>query len=103
MTRVLRCDGVVPQYDLGEREPSPGDVREMSRWLEERGARPDLDVISEGETPLNDARTAAEIVAPWADAGCTWWLETRWEMPHHTADRMAEVRDRLEAGPPRLR
>jgi len=35
-----------------------------------------------------------------SEAGCTWWLETRWQMPHHTADRMRQVRQRLAAGPP---
>jgi hypothetical protein len=24
----------------------------------------------------------------WADAGCTWWLETRWELPHDAAERL---------------
>ena len=38
-------------------------------------------------------REAAATVAAWADAGCSWWLETRWE----ARDQM---RDRLAAGPP---
>jgi alkanesulfonate monooxygenase SsuD/methylene tetrahydromethanopterin reductase-like flavin-dependent oxidoreductase (luciferase family) len=33
--------------------------------------------------------------------GSTWWLVTRWEMPHCTPERTAEVRARLPAGPPR--
>jgi hypothetical protein len=40
------------------------------------------------------------VVGPWADAGCTWWLETRWEMPHDSPERMADIRARIEAGPP---
>jgi alkanesulfonate monooxygenase SsuD/methylene tetrahydromethanopterin reductase-like flavin-dependent oxidoreductase (luciferase family) len=103
MRRVLRCDGIVPQYDVGDREGTPDDVRAMRDWLAEHGARPDLDVIAEGETPAHDPHRATDEVAPWAEAGSTWWLETRWEMPHHTPARMAEVRARLEAGPPRLR
>jgi alkanesulfonate monooxygenase SsuD/methylene tetrahydromethanopterin reductase-like flavin-dependent oxidoreductase (luciferase family) len=100
MRRVLRCDGVVPQYDLDGQEGTPDDVRAMRAWLADRGARPDLDVVAEGETPANDPTAAGAQVMPWADAGCTWWLETRWEMPHHIADRMLEVRQRLSAGPP---
>ncbi|MGH2540073.1 MAG: LLM class flavin-dependent oxidoreductase, partial [Actinomycetota bacterium] len=103
MRRVLRCDGVVPQFDVGDREGTPNDIREMRGWLAERGARPDLDVISEGETLAGDQEAATREVAPWADVGCTWWLETRWEMPHHAPERMAEVHERLAAGPPRLR
>ena len=102
MARVLRCDGIVPQYDVGARDATPDDVRDLRTWLAEHGARSDLDVISEGETPPDDPRAASDIVAPWAAAGCTWWLETRWEMPHHAPERMAQVRERLAAGPARL-
>jgi len=98
MQRVLRCDGVVPQY--GDRKGTPDDVPPLRAWLTERGARPDLDVIAEGETPADDPAAARALVAPWAEAGCTWWLETRWEMPHHTEERMLEITRRLAAGPP---
>ena len=37
MQRVVRCDGIVPQYPDG-REGSPGDVRELRAWLAEHGA-----------------------------------------------------------------
>jgi hypothetical protein len=99
MRRVLRCDGIVPQWDLDGREAGPDDVREMRTWLSVHGARADLDVIAEGETP-GDPEAAAAAVTPWAEAGCTWWLETRWEMPHHEDERLDEVRARLLAGPP---
>jgi hypothetical protein len=62
-------------------------------------SRPDLDVIVEGETPAGDRAATTALATPWAEVGCTWWLETRWEMPHHAADRMREVRQRLAAGP----
>jgi alkanesulfonate monooxygenase SsuD/methylene tetrahydromethanopterin reductase-like flavin-dependent oxidoreductase (luciferase family) len=99
MRRVLRCDGVVPQYQLDGRDGGPTDVRELRAWLSQQGAGPDLDVIAQGETP-SDPAAASAVVRPWADAGCTWWLETRWEMPHHVPQRMQQVRDRLAAGPP---
>ncbi len=100
MRRVLRCDGLVPQYQVGDREGGPDDVRALRAWLAEHGARPDLDIVAEGETPSDDLAAARAQVLPWADAGCTWWLESRWEMPHHSADRMTQVRQRLAAGPP---
>jgi alkanesulfonate monooxygenase SsuD/methylene tetrahydromethanopterin reductase-like flavin-dependent oxidoreductase (luciferase family) len=84
MRRVLRCDGVIPGYAGG-----PTAVREMCAWLAEQGAPPGFDVLAEGETPASEA---AAVVAPWADAGCTWWMETRWGKP-------AEIRDRITAGP----
>jgi hypothetical protein len=92
MRRVLRCDGVIPQY--AAEEPSPQDAVAVRAWLTEQG-RPDaFDVIADGETPADDPAAAAATVRSWADAGCTWWLETRWK----ARDQM---RRRLEAGPPR--
>lgn len=101
MRRVLRCDGIVPQYNLNDRDGGPEDMKAVRAWLAEHGARADLDVVSEGETPADDPAAATAIVAPWIDAGATWWLETRWEMPHDAPERMAEVRQRIAAGPPR--
>jgi alkanesulfonate monooxygenase SsuD/methylene tetrahydromethanopterin reductase-like flavin-dependent oxidoreductase (luciferase family) len=96
MRRVLKCDGVIPAHD-----GTPQTAREMRTWLAERGAPADLDILSEGETPADDPKAAWAQVEPWADGGCTWWMETRWEMPHHSAERMREIRRRIAAGPPR--
>jgi len=61
----------------------------------------DLDDLAGGSQ--RDLRGAAQLIAAaaaaaarWASAGCTWWLETRWE----ARDTMAE---RIAAGPPRCR
>lgn len=104
MRRVLRCDGLLPMVmrDGEFAETTPEDIRAMCAWLAERGGMGDgFDVIMEGETPADDPARARDIVAPWAEAGCTWWLDARWQMPHHAPERMAEVRARLAAGPPR--
>jgi alkanesulfonate monooxygenase SsuD/methylene tetrahydromethanopterin reductase-like flavin-dependent oxidoreductase (luciferase family) len=92
MRRVLTCDGVVPQYTGGE--GTPEDARALKEWLLDHGADPAFDIVAEGETPRDDPR-------PWAEAGCTWWLETRWELPHHVPERMQQIRERISAGPPR--
>lgn len=103
MRRVVRCDGLLPMYrdrDGRSRAITPADLREMAAWLDRNGGRrPGFDVVVEGETP-SDAVAAAEIVRPWAEAGATWWLDTRWNLPHDSPDRLHEVRERLEAGPP---
>src|SRR4051794_37359991 len=96
LRRVLRCDGVIPGHGGG-----PGEMRAMRAWLTDRGASPRLDILAEGETPTEDPATAWATVAPWAEAGCTWWMETRWEMPHHSSERMRQIRERIAAGPPR--
>lgn len=101
MRRVLRCEGIVPEYHLGEREGTPDDVRELRGWLTEHGARADLDVVSEGETPEADAAAASGKVRPWEQAGATWWLETRWGPSENLAERLTATRARIAAGPPR--
>ena len=98
MRRVLRCDGVIRGSDM-----TPDDVRAMRAWLIERGARADLDILAEGETPTDDPAAGWAQVEPWADAGCTWWMETRWEMPHNGPERMREINERIAAGPSRRR
>jgi hypothetical protein len=87
----------------GFRTTTPADILAMKTWLSEHGAADDIDIVMEGETPADDAAKAAEVVAPWAEVGCTWWLDSRWGLPHHSADRARHVTERLEAGPPRLR
>jgi alkanesulfonate monooxygenase SsuD/methylene tetrahydromethanopterin reductase-like flavin-dependent oxidoreductase (luciferase family) len=92
MRRTLRCDGVIPQYRAGE--PGPSDAAAIRTWLTDQGAPAGFDVIAEGETPASDAEAAAATVAEWAKAGCSWWLETRWEAAE-------SFRERIAAGPPR--
>lgn len=99
MQRVLRCDGVVPQYEDGD--GTPEQMHQLCEWLTAQGAAGRIEVIAEGETPPHNAEGAGAIVAPWAEAGATWWLETRWEMPHNSSERMSEIRRRISAGPPR--
>jgi len=101
MRRVLRCDGVVPEYHPAGKVGTPEDIRALRAWLAEHGARPDLDVVAEGETPVDDAKAAAAQVTPWTEAGSTWWLETRWGAPETLADRLDQTRERIAAGPPR--
>ncbi|GLY31883.1 LLM class flavin-dependent oxidoreductase [Kineosporia sp. NBRC 101731] len=101
MARILRCDGVIPEYYRGDgQEAAPDDQRELIAWLAERG-RTDLDVVHEGETPADDRAAAIAKVTPWAAAGATWWLESRWGGEQHSEQKMREVTTRLEAGPPR--
>jgi hypothetical protein len=99
MNRALRCEGVVPQYEgLGD-DAAPEHARAIREWLDVRGGSR-IDVVAQGETPPDEPEAARALVARWAEVGCTWWLETRWEMPHGAAERMRQVRERLAAGPP---
>ena len=103
LRRVLRCDGILPQYQVDGRDPGPEDARAVRQWLTDHGAGPGFDIVAEGETPAGDPAAAAAVTRVWAEAGCTWWLETRWEMPHDSPERMSDIRARIEAGPPPAR
>lgn len=101
MRRAARCDGVVPEYHLDSREPTSEDARALKAWLSDHGARPDIDIVAEGETPADDVAAARARVAARAELGCTWWLETRWQRSAEEPVRLGEVRERILAGPPR--
>ena len=104
MTRVLRCDGLLPSVKRGDRPedyiPKTDDIREMLVWLRERGgAGSEFDVIVEGETI--DARDTSKPAA-MKNVGATWWLETRWSSFDDPDKARESVRDRITAGPSRL-
>jgi len=104
MRRVLRCDGIIPMCmdENGYRPTVPDDIRALREWLEAQGGTPPgFDIVTDGETPADDAGAAAALVTPWEEAGCTWWIETRWQFSQHNAkERAQETQKRLEAGPP---
>jgi len=50
MRRVLRCGGIIPQYQIEGRAAGPDDARAVRAWLAAHGATPGLDVVAEGET-----------------------------------------------------
>jgi alkanesulfonate monooxygenase SsuD/methylene tetrahydromethanopterin reductase-like flavin-dependent oxidoreductase (luciferase family) len=104
MTRVLRCDGVLPNVikDGHLASTEPDDIRGMLSWLRERGgAGEGFDFIVEGETESADREGMREKIDPLAKAGATWWLETRWQLFQEDKDRMKQIRERIEAGPPK--
>lgn len=103
MRRVLRYDGLLPSV-FGEdgqmRDLTPTDIRDMRAFVEaQRTESTPFDIIMEGETPGDDQDQAATIIRPWADAGATWWIESRW-MVLRDADGLETVRTRILQGPP---
>ncbi|WP_413450322.1 LLM class flavin-dependent oxidoreductase [Georgenia phoenicis] len=79
MSRALRWDGVLPQPMGGPGEPvTPQmvtDIRALAAERREDGGA-GFDVVVEGV--LDDA-AAMSRVRELADAGATWWIESRWE------------------------
>jgi alkanesulfonate monooxygenase SsuD/methylene tetrahydromethanopterin reductase-like flavin-dependent oxidoreductase (luciferase family) len=102
LRRAARWDGVIVS-DMSEgsddEETSAAAVAGVTAWMREnRTSAGPFDVITEGITSGTDAAADRAKLEPLADAGATWFIESRWE-----ADQSAEtVRDRIRRGPPRL-
>jgi hypothetical protein len=104
MRRVLRCDGILPcaMDEQGKLvDLTPNHIREISEYVAgNRAETGPFDIVIESETPGDDPIAAAAIVGQWADAGATWWIESRWELPRN-AEGLRDVRKRILQGPPR--
>ncbi len=57
------------------------------------------DVVVEGDSHGGFGAVRPPL-GPWEEAGATWWVESWWDLPDSTEGR-AELRRRLELGPPR--
>ncbi|HMQ30304.1 MAG TPA: LLM class flavin-dependent oxidoreductase [Chloroflexaceae bacterium] len=99
MARALRYDGLIPSArgaDGQMRQVIPDELRAAVAYARERrGGEEPYDIVVEGVTPGDDPAAARAVLAPWAEAGATWWLESMWTAPDAEA-----VRRRVEAGPP---
>ncbi len=102
MQRVLQYDGLLPtrvNADGSQGEITPADIQAMKVYIaEKRTQTTSFDIVWEGETPDDSSEQAREIVRPWAEAGATWWMESRWD----TSVGVDEVRKRIMQGPPRI-
>lgn len=102
MRRVLKWDGLLPNVkssDGGNAEITPDHVREMRAFVTQH--RPDdattpFDIVVEGSTPADSPAKGREAVAPYAEAGITWWLDSFWSEPNDPDT----IRERIDAGPP---
>src|SRR5262245_3167878 len=105
MRRVLRCDGILPCVMSDDRQwgdVTPDAIREIRALVGAGRTEPGpFDIVMEGETPGDNSDQVAAIVGKWADAGATWWLETRWEIPRDS-EGLKLARERVLQGPPRL-
>ncbi len=99
MRRTLQWDGILPQKSGADPTMSPADIAAMKAFIDaERLSGAPFDIIAEGETPGDDRAAATEKVRPLAEAGATWWMETRWLAPNGPD----VIRARIRQGPPRL-
>jgi hypothetical protein len=107
LRRAARWDGLLP--DVRERGESrdlrgPGELADLVaevtglREAAGLGAEP-FDVVIEGDSTGEFVQLDPPDPASWAAAGATWWVESWWTIKPGSAG-LAEVRRRIESGPP---
>jgi alkanesulfonate monooxygenase SsuD/methylene tetrahydromethanopterin reductase-like flavin-dependent oxidoreductase (luciferase family) len=97
--RAARFDGVAPVSTDIEKSLTPDDIRAIVAFIKrQRTSDAPFDVVHSGETLGENAEQDREIVAPYAEAGATWWLEGI--LPWKTS--LDKVRARIRKGPPRV-
>ena len=103
LARAARWDGVLPSIAKDE-GASPDDfaavVAEVLALRAAAGlADAPYDVVIEGDSTREFVQLDPPRPAVWAAAGATWWIESWWTIERGSAG-LAEVRRRIEAGPP---
>jgi alkanesulfonate monooxygenase SsuD/methylene tetrahydromethanopterin reductase-like flavin-dependent oxidoreductase (luciferase family) len=101
--RAARMDGVMPERGGGELL-TPADLTDALAFIaeekESQGIESDrpYDVVTAGYTPDGDSAASRDIVAPYVEAGATWWIE------RFLASRgpLELTRERVRQGPPRV-
>jgi alkanesulfonate monooxygenase SsuD/methylene tetrahydromethanopterin reductase-like flavin-dependent oxidoreductase (luciferase family) len=99
--RALRWDGIIPSVERadGKRsDPTPEDIRAITTEIEGR-VGPDFDVIVEIDTSEKERAEAADLVAGYAAAGTTWWLEPVWQSMYEFPGEVEPLRARIAQGP----
>lgn len=98
--RAAQWDGVAAEA-RGDRGPlTPADFVDLRATIQEhRQATGPFDITHIGRTPGTDPAAAQDIVAPYAEAGVTWWLERIGDQE----DPLETMRPRVRQGPPHPR
>jgi alkanesulfonate monooxygenase SsuD/methylene tetrahydromethanopterin reductase-like flavin-dependent oxidoreductase (luciferase family) len=103
LARAARWDGLLPSVakDEGAGLDEFGSVVAEVRALRAAAGLADApyDVVIEGDSTREFVQLDPPDPAAWAAAGATWWIESWWTIERGPAG-LAEVRRRIEAGPP---
>lgn len=94
--RAARYDGVVPMTADIEQPLTPSHIEQIVTYVRKhRTVEAPFEVLQSGVTPGESAAQDWQIVAPYAAAGATWWVETvlPWKRPFE------EARRRIRKGP----
>ncbi len=96
--RAAKWDGVIP-LKLPVSLLKPEDLRNVIAYIKKhRSSIRRFDVVNIGWTSGTNRKKNAEKVAPYVQAGMTWWLESLYTK----RDSPRDMRKRIRAGPPRI-
>lgn len=99
MNRAIEWDGILPTFKGAQpmEQMKPETVRDVAAWIgEHRTSTQPFDIVLEGVTSGVPAEDRQQL-QPLADAGATWWVESRWD-----DTRPEALLARIRQGPPRL-
>jgi alkanesulfonate monooxygenase SsuD/methylene tetrahydromethanopterin reductase-like flavin-dependent oxidoreductase (luciferase family) len=108
LERAARWNGILPSVGAPADAGAPrltvdglADVLDTVRRMRAASDRSwtGYDVVIEGDSTGEFVRSDG-TPAQWAQAGATWWVESWWTLEPGPAG-LAELRRRVEAGPPR--
>ncbi len=100
MQRVLKCDGLLVEKIGPEgqhADVTPQDIRAIKAYVEaNRTLTTPFDIVYSGQSGGLDRPQLQEKLAPWVEAGITWWVEQFYGVPEE------KVYERIRQGPPAL-
>lgn len=105
--RAARWDGIYPlNRDNLVQDLTPDQIKDITAYVHQhRDAETPFDVVHRGTTPGENPEQDAEIVASYAEAGVTWWLENihpwRFGWQQRGSWPLDAMRDRILKGPPK--
>lgn len=103
LARAARWDGLLPSIAKDEGAGPDEFASVVAEVLALRAAAgladAPYDVVIEGDSTREFVQLDPPEPAVWAAAGATWWVESWWTI-ERGPDGLAEVRRRIEAGPP---
>jgi hypothetical protein len=77
----------------------PADIREMLAYIHQfRTNNEPFEVLASGNTSGKEHQKDLDLVAPYIEAGATWWQES---FAGNDSHELEVVRTRIQQGPPR--
>lgn len=100
LRRAVQWDGMLPSVSSAPMVPVPAEtLGQIREWIEaHRNADGPFDIVLEGTTDGTDPEATRARLQPLAEAGATWWVESRWD----ESETVDSLRERIRQGPPHL-